>query len=241
MTHALVLHHDANSTSGTVGRHLAANGWSLTDHRLCDDPRSPAPSRALPDLDGVDLLVLTGSQWSVYDDESIGAWIHDELDLIRDADDRGIAVFGMCFGGQALAAALGGTVELAPTPEVGWFEVQSDEPEISDGPWFQWHFDRFDPPPDATVLARSPAGVQAFRLRRNLGLQFHPELDSQLLDLWVSSDHEELRAAGIDPVALVDRTRREMPRATIATATLLDWFLGQIASAERSGNLPEHV
>lgn len=231
MNHALVLHHDANSTSGIVGRHLTARGWSLTDHFLCEDPRSPAPARPLPDLHDVDLLVLTGSQWSVYDNDSIGEWIHDELEMVRDADDRGIAVFGMCFGGQVLASALGGRTELAPSAEVGWHEIASDQPEIEGGPWFQWHFDRFHPPPDATVLAHSPAAVQAFRLRRNLGLQFHPELDVDLLDLWVSSDHDELRTAGIDPTALIERTGLEVERATAATGRLVDWFLSEVAVA----------
>lgn len=231
MKRALVLHHDANSTAGIVGRHLESRSWTLTDHVLCNDPRSPVPSRSMPDLDGIDLLVLTGSQWSVYDEESIGSWIHDELDLIRDADARAIAVFGMCFGGQAIASAFGGRTELAPVAEVGWHAVTSDHPEITSGPWFQWHFDRFDPPPGATVLAHSPAAVQAFRLRRNLGVQFHPELDDELLALWVSSDHDELRAAGIDPDALIERTRREVARATRATGRLVDWFLDEVAVA----------
>ena len=227
MTRALALHHDANSTLGLVGGALRDRGVEIIEHTICADLGSPRSSGPLPTLDGIDALVLTGSRWSVYDDDHIGGWIHDEIELIRDADRRDIAVIGLCFGGQVLAAALGGTVVPSPTPEIGWFEIETDVPEhLTAGPWFEWHFDRFDPPPGATILARTCHAAQAFRLRGHLGLQFHPELDSELLDLWLADDADQLESAGLDIATLVADTALRSPDARPHTESLVSWWLG---------------
>ena len=51
-------------------------------------------------------------------------------------------------------------------------------------------------PSGASELARSPAGVAAFRHGRHLALQFHPEADAALLAGWARSD-PKLPATGI--------------------------------------------
>ncbi|WP_267883791.1 glutamine amidotransferase-related protein [Streptomyces sp. NRRL S-646] len=48
------------------------------------------------------------------------SWIGGELALLRKAHRFGIPVLGVCFGAQALTAALGGSVEPSPRPEIGW-------------------------------------------------------------------------------------------------------------------------
>ena len=226
MTRALALHHDANSTLGLVGDALRDAGVEVVEHTICTELGSPISTGPLPDLDGYDALVLTGSRWSVYDHDHIGSWIDDELELVRAADHGDLAIIGLCFGGQVLAAALGGSVAVAPTPEIGWVEVDSDRPDrLAPGPWFEWHFDRFEPPPAAEVLARSAHATQAFRLRRHLGLQFHPELDSELLGLWLEDDADQLESAGIDVAALIADTERRAPEARPHTNRLVRWWL----------------
>ena len=39
-------------------------------------------------------------------------------------------VYGICYGNQIMAHALGGTVERAREPEIGWHHVVSDVPEV---------------------------------------------------------------------------------------------------------------
>ena len=39
-------------------------------------------------------------------------------------------VLGLCFGGQALAEVLGGTVEVLDAPELGWHRVESTAPDV---------------------------------------------------------------------------------------------------------------
>ena len=140
-------------------------------------------------------------------------------------------MLGVCFGGQALAAALGGTVERAPKAEFGWYEVQSCVPDvIATGPWFQWHFDRFTVPEGATVLAHSDVGVQAFRIGRSLGLQFHPELTATILEGWLAdADAAELRHLDGTPDGLLAQTVALQEVARPHTDAIVDHFLSDIA------------
>ena len=83
--------------------------------------------------------------------------------MVRRALDAGVGVLGVCFGGQLLAHALGGTVARSPAPEIGWREVSSAKPDlVPPGPWFQWHFDRFTTPPGGIEVARNADATQAF-------------------------------------------------------------------------------
>lgn len=225
---ALFLHHDTNSLTGLLGEVIGAEGYDVVEHHICAELGSGTAAGPLPPLDGVDLLVPLGSRWSVYDHANIGTWIEEELDLIREADRRGVPVLGVCFGGQLLAEALGGNVRPAPFEEIGWLEIDPapgvDLP-FATGPWFQWHLDVFEPPADATLLATSPAGAQAFRLRRNLALQFHPEVDTAVLEEWMITDRDQLRDCGVDPDALLARTAAETDKARTRAEALVRAFL----------------
>lgn len=230
MARSLVIHHDANSSVGLLGDILCAEGYDIDEHFVCTELDSPVAAGPMPDLDGIDLVVALGSRWSVYDRGSIGGWVDDELDLLRHADALGTPVLGICFGGQMLAAAHGGAVLPADQVEIGWFDVGAHPEEgLHGGPWFQWHLDRFEPPAGATELARNHVGAQAFRLRRNLGLQFHPEVDRSVLDEWFVTDRGHVIECGIDPDALVAQTDANVAASRIRTTDLVRWFLAGIA------------
>src|SRR3984957_13278074 len=109
---------------------------------------SPDVAVTFPAASAYDAVVFFGAIWSVPDTATI-PWIADEIRYARSLISLGVPALGICFGGQMLAAAVGGSVERAPIPEIGWLSVASDEPALIDaGPWLQWHHDRFTLPPE---------------------------------------------------------------------------------------------
>ena len=122
-------------------------------------------------------IVLSGGPASVYAD---GA---PQLDpAIFDLD---VPVFGICYGFQAMAQALGGTVTHTGTSEYGRTDLKvsggdlhSDLP-VSQPVWMS-HGDAVTVAPDGFTVVATSAGapVAAFenRARRLAGVQYHPEV-----------------------------------------------------------------
>jgi GMP synthase-like glutamine amidotransferase len=208
-------HHDEDS-AGFIGEAFRARGAELSRHLFPGDG-------PLPGLDGVDHVIVLGAIWSVYDESPDRAWIADELAWLRQADEAGVPVLGICFGAQALSAAFGGKVEAAPRKEVGWATVDSFDPGlIPPGPWLEFHGDRCLPPREARVLARNEVGVQAFVVGRHLAVQFHPEPDGELLRLWLEvGGREEAEQAGTDPDKFLAETIAQEPAARERADTLV--------------------
>lgn len=212
---------------GFVGARLRERGYEI-------EPSYREAHPDWPSLDGVDLLLLLGSDWSLYWDH-LTEHTEQEADLVRRATDAGVPTLGICYGGQMIAHALGGTVRAADVPEVGWYEIDSDLPDdIEPGPWMEWHSDVFTVPPGATELARSPLAPQAFVQGRTMGVQFHPEVDRSIVERWAAGGGEaELARYGVDLRELLARVERESVRTESSAARLIDWFLQHVAGADR--------
>lgn len=221
---ALHLHHDANSLSGLIGEVLEEREYVEVTHQVCEIAGSPIGSPEFPDPQLFDLIVVFGSRWSVYE-EDVSHWVVPELEFLRRADAVGVAVLGLCFGAQMLSAAHGGLVAATDHPEIGWHRVLSHVPEIEPGPWLQWHFDAFTVPEGAEQLADSPAGPQAFRLRRNLGLQFHPEADRSVIESWFADDIDQIEALDLDPETLLEEADRQYRAGRARASRLVSAFL----------------
>jgi GMP synthase-like glutamine amidotransferase len=224
----VVRHHEVDS-AGFIADSFAALGAELAVHLFPEDGPLPA-------LVGADHIVVLGAKWSVYDHATIGDWIGAELDWLRQADAAGVPVLGICFGAQALSAALGGRVEPAPRQEVGWTTIESLEPElVPPGPWLEFHADQCLPPPGARLLARNDVGVQAFALGRHLAVQFHPEVSGAQLKGWLDGGcRAEAQRAGQDPDDLLARTVAEEPAAARRAASLVETALRLARQAERA-------
>ena len=225
---AIIIANHADADGGEVAARFARHGWVFETWN-----REQAPEWA-PLPDDVGLVVPLGSDWSVYW-EDIAPFVAAEAALLRVAHGRGVPIFGICFGGQMLAHALGGRVERAEQPEVGWFGVDCTPGMaafLSQNPWFQWHYDRFLPPAGAAVLATGEQGVQAFLLGRSLGLQFHPEVTPAIVERWSSGQGAaELARVGVDRDDLIASTRSHAHVSAAAAHHLVDWFAEHVMTA----------
>ena len=228
----LVVQHDHASPLGPVAERFAERGYDQVLHLVVPQERfrDPGVETEFPDFTGFDAVVLMGAPWSV-SAEAVASWVRPEREQIRRADEAGVPILGICFGGQLLAATFGGAVAASPRPEIGWTEVASaDEAIVPSGRWFQWHYDRWQMPPGAREIARNGAASQAFVLRRNLAVQFHPELSSVMLAGWLANGGgAEIVAAGMDADELLAATRLAEAETHLRTARLVDGFLDLVA------------
>jgi GMP synthase-like glutamine amidotransferase len=223
---ALFIEPDILSAPGLLGEVLSRRGYEIVE--LCVAPSSGIADAAVefPAVTGFDLIVAMGAPWSVYD-RHIADWVSAETKLLTEADAAGVPVLGVCFGGQLLAAAHGGTVSAAPEPELGWTSVAAgDGGVIGPGPWFQWHSDRWTLPPGATELAATTAASQAFLLRRNLAVQFHPELTADILATWLGRSGDSVCC---DRDELLRQTASQAPAAVRRAEDLVANFLDEVA------------
>ena len=221
---ALVIQHDDDAPGGLVSAWLHERGADEDDYLISADGRGRDP-----DPRDYDLVISLGSEKSAYDDTVL--WVGREQALLRDAVRADVPVLGICFGSQILARALGGRAMRAQQSEIGWLPVRKrDLALVTEGPWFQWHYDTFTPPPGATLVADSPAGPQAYTVGRSLGIQFHPEVTNEIVGEWVSLGGDQLTRAGVDPDRLLAETREREAANRSATWRLMDVFASRVAA-----------
>ncbi|OGG11511.1 hypothetical protein A2Z00_02665 [Candidatus Gottesmanbacteria bacterium RBG_13_45_10] len=159
-------------------------------------------------LDSIDGIIVTGSSKEVYDGDS---WITTTAGWVKQAQRQGIPVLGVCFGHQIIAQAFGGTV--TPNPkgrEMGTCSISLVDAAAGD-PLFRGlpktvsvqesHKSAVVKLPKAAkVLGENKYGVQAFRMGedKTWGVQFHPELDAEVLKKVVEYRKDILREEGLD-------------------------------------------
>lgn len=226
----LLIGHDYLSAGPIEGRFIA-RGYDVESVQVIPPDRTddPGVDFDFPDPRDYDAVLVLGARWSVYSDE-VASWVKPELELLRTADESGVPVFGICFGAQMLAHAHGGEVAASPAPEIGP-HVVSGVPAVA-GVWTQWHHDRFVPPADATVVGVNAAAPQAFVLRRNLAVQFHPEVDADSVRGWIEDGGaRDARDCGLDPDVLLEHIASLDADIRVRAAALVDYFLDDVAAS----------
>ena len=214
----LLLQHGDDGPPARFGDWRRERGLEVVVH--------PAWEQPPPDPREFAFVVSLGSENSAGETDG---WVPEEIAALRTAVDADVPVLGLCFGGQALSVALGGGIEVLETPEIGWVPVESFDPLVPRGHWLQYHFDLMHLPPGAQALARSPAGLAAFRHGRHLGLQFHPEADADLVDLWARTD-PKLPSTGISPEDLAAQSRAHAGPARSQAFALFDAWLANLVA-----------
>jgi GMP synthase-like glutamine amidotransferase len=227
---ALIVQHEEPTPPGLLGEWLDRQGAEVDILRIDLEERVPDPRE-------FQLIAYLGAEFAAFDDSV--PFVQRESELIRQAAKHDVPMLGLCFGGQLMARALGGESFRSERPEIGWLRVRSKDAElISEGPWFEWHFDSFTLPPGAKLLADTDVGPQAYVVGRSLGLQFHPEVTPEIVDGWVRDYRDEVDSDsdGVDLDALLEDTNRRAPVVRLATMKLFDRFLERVARVGAASN-----
>lgn len=143
-------------------------------------------------------VICLGGSMGVHD-TAMFPYLLQTKTFIKKCLTENIPYLGICLGGQLLADVLGAAVAAGECGEKGMHHVAIAPAGLADPlftgipatfPTFQWHNDSFSLPEDAIRLASSKVcPYQAFRYGKcAYGLQFHPEVDRQIVAAWVASD-----------------------------------------------------
>ena len=150
-----------------------------TQFRVAEASQLP-DMRQLEEFDG---FVIPGSRFNATDDEP---WIEPLCETIRAVHARGKALFGICFGHQVIAKALGGVAGAALPYNftVDDIELQPLASQLLGGrstiALYKSHGQQvLAAPPGATVIARSTrTPVEMYTLENVFCCQGHPEFVS---------------------------------------------------------------
>jgi len=219
----LLIVHQQTSNPGRVGQMLSDQGYAL-------DIRCPSQQEELPTtMENHEAVVIFGGPMSANDSEM--PFIRTELDWIPTALDSHKPFLGICLGAQLLARVLGATV--APHPEnkadIGYLPVV---PTLDGRDYFgralnfyHWNREGFELPDGAVLLASGEAFVnQAFRYgEAAYGLQFHPEMTTDMIDRWTTLGAEHLTCPG------AQSRDEQMQKHALYEPAVEDWLKGFFA------------
>jgi GMP synthase-like glutamine amidotransferase len=218
-----------------LGRELLERELPLRPLHVDDEER--------PSLDEVSGVLVMGGAMGVPDAEEY-PFLQWELGLLRDALEAEVPVLGICLGGQLLAAAAGGSVRRMERPFVGWPTLERRDEAVADPLFdalperigvFEWHEDRIEPPPAATVLAETDGpGCSIFRAGpRAWGSQIHLELTPAMLGGWLDSAQARasVEAAGGDPALIREEAEARLEEQRAAAPVVFERFAALVASA----------
>jgi GMP synthase (glutamine-hydrolysing) len=179
-----------------------AGGYEVVDV-IAEPPPPPGEAAA---------VVITGSPASVPDREP---WMERAERWLRAVVAGGTPTFGICFGHQMLAQALGGEVRRNPRGrEMGTLSIErtGSSPIFAGVPErFLAHVTHVDSvvrlPPGAEPLARSDReDHHAIRFAEACyGVQFHPEMDAGVMRAYVEARRAILAAEGFAVDEMVSR------------------------------------
>jgi GMP synthase (glutamine-hydrolysing) len=196
----------------------AALGVPAADTRTLDASAGERP----PAMDTIGGAVISGSAAMVTDKLT---WSEQLAGWIRAATKAGMPLFGVCYGHQLMAHALGGRAgeldggRVMGTVEVEMHSAAAHDRLFKDLPTYfaaqATHVQSvLEPPPGTQVLGRTTRDpYQILRYGpRAISTQLHPEFDAEIMRAYLRLRAEPLRDEGLDVDALLGAVR-ETPHA----------------------------
>ena len=189
MSDVLVVQNTRIESSGYLGELLSRDGFDITSIN--------AKHETIPNQK-FSLVVILGAPESANDNFP---YLIEEQELIKNSVNDDIPVLGICLGSQLIAKTFGAKIYSGPKKEIGFYndlKISSDSTFFSgfQNPFtvFHWHGDTFDLPQGALRLASSEHYPnQAFQYKSAIGLQFHLEVNEEMVNLWLDNTEEKLQ------------------------------------------------
>ena len=228
MSRLLILQHLEREHAGLFINLAKERGFSVLTSRL-------DLGESLPEVKNGDLLLVLGGPMSIRDiGSSTYPWLTEEVGLIKKSLNQGIRLIGVCLGAQLLAYAAGGDVEILqgefthkPLAEIGWGNIFPQPPENNSKltslieypfPVLHWHGDRILLPRTADLIASSyRCQEQLFSIGSSAyGIQFHVEINDEMVDKWISEDHKFISSAlGVDGQSILKQQQQVFGHKTL--------------------------
>ncbi|MDH5416050.1 MAG: type 1 glutamine amidotransferase [Nitrosopumilus sp.] len=189
MSDVLLIQNTRIEGSGYLGELLKEDGFDIRSVN--------AKHEKLPEKN-FSLAVILGAPESANDDL---LYLKAEQKLIRNYVEENIPVLGICLGSQLIAKTFDAKVFSGPRKEIGFYHDLKilDNSSFFSGfrnPFtvFHWHGDTFDLPKGAIRLVSSEHYLnQAFQYKSAIGLQFHLEVNEEMVNLWLDNTKQELQ------------------------------------------------
>ena len=189
MSEVLIIQNTRLEGSGVLGELFANDGFKIRPVFAKKEKISQNDSS---------LLVVLGGPQSANDNLS---YLKEEEKIIQDFVSQEKPILGICLGSQLIAKAFGSKVYRAEKKEIGFYHdlmIDNTDSKLFSGftntfTVFHWHSEIFDLPENAIRLAHSiNCTNQAFQLGTAVGLQFHLEVNSKMINLWLDKTEEKL-------------------------------------------------
>lgn len=200
------------------------------EYQYLDTPKGERLSKP---LEVYSALMVLGGYMGAYEEDKY-EFLTYEFKLMEEALKKEISILGVCLGAQMLAKVLGAKVYPGTRgKEIGWMEIvkTDDHPYFKDFPQrlkvFQWHEDTFDLPKGAKrIFSSEKYENQGFVYGKNIGLQFHIEVNKKMALTWKKAYREEILKEGIDPQVFNNLLEAEEKQLEELSFKFIKNFLG---------------